>query len=212
MGAQLKCEAGRETCHIGTSVMKDDVNRAVALLGDMISNSILNENEFELVKEEVSSEHEANHTDYQRTLLENVHYNVYREHMIGQPAKGDRDNVQQVTIDHLQDFHTTNYYGDNLVVVGAGNIDHDSLVEQVENNFSSLPKETASAIKNTERPIYIPALLFIRDDEMVNANVGVFYDAPTIKDEDYYGFLLLKNMFGSYRIDEHAEHLNDVKK
>ena len=52
----------------------------------------------------------------------------------------------------------------------------------------------------------------IRDDEMVNSNVGVFYDAPSIRDEDYYSFLLLKHMFGSYRIDKNAEHLNDVKK
>ena len=52
----------------------------------------------------------------------------------------------------------------------------------------------------------------IRDDDMVNSNIGVFYDAPGIKDPDYYSFLLLKYMFGQYRIDKHAEHLNDVKK
>ena len=212
MGAQLVCDAGREQSYMSAQVLKGDVSRAVGLLGDMVSNSILNENELELAKEEASEQHEANHTDYQRTLLENVHYNVYREHMIGQPAHGDRDNVQSITTDHLRDFHTTNFFGDNIVVVAAGNVDHDALVEQVDQHFSSLPKETASAIKGAERPIYIPALLFIRDDEMINANVGVFYDAPSIKHEDYYGFLLLKNMFGSYRVDQHAEHLNDVKK
>lgn len=52
----------------------------------------------------------------------------------------------------------------------------------------------------------------IRDDEMYNTNVGVFYDAPSIKHPDYYSFLLFKHIFGSYRIDKHAEHLNDVNK
>jgi processing peptidase subunit beta len=66
--------------------------------------------------------------------------------------------------------------------------------------------------KNTEKPIYIPGLLMIRDDEMYNANIGVFYDAPSVKDEDYYAFLLFKNMFGDYRIDKNAEHLNDCHK
>jgi len=47
---------------------------------------------------------------------------------------------------------------------------------------------------------------------MVNSNIGVFYDAPSVKHEDYYAFLLLKNMFGTYRIDENAGHLNDVHK
>ena len=63
-----------------------------------------------------------------------------------------------------------------------------------------------------EKAIFIPALLYIRDDEMYNSNVGVFYDAPSVKHPDYYSFLLLKHMFGSYRIDKNAEHLNDVSK
>jgi predicted Zn-dependent peptidase len=86
-------------------------------------------------------------------------------------------------------------------VVGAGNINHDEFVDQVEMSFNSLPKQSSSVIKNRERPIFIPAMLFIRDDEMINSNVAVFYDAPSIKDPDYYAFLLLQQIFGTYRID-----------
>ena len=54
--------------------------------------------------------------------------------------------------------------------------------------------------------------MFIRDDEMINSSVGVFYDAPSWKDKDFYGFLLMQRIFGDYSIDKHAEHLNDGKK
>ena len=50
----------------------------------------------------------------------------------------------------------------------------------------------------------------IRDDDMTNANVGVFYDAPSRKHPDYHSFQLLSAMFGNYRIDRNAGHLNDV--
>lgn len=30
------------------------------------------------------------------TTIENVHYNAFREHMMGQPMKGDRDNVHNI--------------------------------------------------------------------------------------------------------------------
>lgn len=188
------------------------MSKAVRLLGDIVSNSQISGSELELVKEEVHQEHEENHHKYFETLIDNVHFNVYREHMMGQPLKGDRDQLHSLTADHIRDFHTTNYFGDNIVIVGAGNINHDDFVGQVNQHFSSLPKSTSAKIKNKERPIFIPALLFIRDDEMVNSNVGVFYDAPSVKHPDYYAFLLLKHMFGSYRIDKNAEHLNDVKK
>lgn len=82
----------------------------------------------ELVKEEVSQEHEENDHRYFETTIENAHFNVYREHMMGQPTKGDRDNTQNLRADHLREFHSTNYFGDNMVVVGAGNINHEEFV------------------------------------------------------------------------------------
>jgi len=212
IGAVQSNTTGREVSNFTLQVFKNDVNKAVRILGDAISNSVLNPNELEVVKQEVSDEHEEGYHRYFETTIENAHFNVYRDHMMGQPIKGDRDIVHTLKADHLREFHSTNYFGDNIVVVGAGNINHDEFVAQVNQHFSSLPKQTQSKIKNKEKSVFTPALLFIRDDEMVNSNVAVFYDAPSIKDPDYYSFLLLKSMFGEYRIDKNAEHLNDVKK
>ena len=212
MGAIYNAESQREQTSYSLQCFKGDAGKAVSLLGDVICNGALNPAELELTKDEVSAEHEENHTRYVETTLENCHFNSYREHMIGQPVKGDRDLTHTLGVDHLRDYHTANYYGDNVVVVATGDVNHDQIVEAVEQAFSSLPKTTSVPAKNTEKPIYIPALLMMRDDEMINSNVGIFYDAPSVKDEDYYSFLLLKHMFGSYRIDQHAEHLNDVQK
>jgi processing peptidase subunit beta len=211
-GSILTTNTGREQSFYQLQVLRGNVTQAVKLLGDAVSNSVLNENELELVKEEVHNEHDDNYHRYFETTIENAHFNVYRDHMMGQPVKGDRDILHTLRADHLREFHTTNFYGDNIVVVGAGNINHEEFVNQVNQHFSSLPKATSGKIKNRERAVYNPALLFIRDDEMINSNVAVFYDAPSIKHPDYYGFKLLKHMFGSYRVDRNAEHLNDVKK
>jgi mitochondrial-processing peptidase subunit beta len=191
IGAVQSNTTGREISNFTLQVFKNDVNKAVRILGDALSNSVLNENELEVVKQEVSDEHEEGYHRYFETTIENAHFNVYRDHMMGQPIKGDRDIVHTLKADHLREFHSTNYFGDNIVVVGAGNINHDEFVAQVNQHFASLPKQTSSKIKNKEKSVFNPALLFIRDDEMVNSNVAVFYDAPSVKDPDYYSFLLL---------------------
>ena len=201
MGAYYEGKSEREHTSFSIQTMKGDTGKALNLLGDAICSPSLNSAELELLKEEVSAEHESNHTRYHETTLENAHFNVYREHMIGQPIKGDRDLTAELGVDHLREYHTANYYGDNVVVVATGDVSHAQIVEQVEQAFAALPKTTDIPTKNSERPIYIPAILMIRDDEMYNSNVGIFYDAPSVKDEDYYAFYLLKNMFGSYRID-----------
>lgn len=132
MGAEFNHKPGREISSLGLRVLPGDMGKAVDLLGDMVCNSQFNGSELELMKESVSQEHEANHTQYKETLLENVHFNVYREHMIGQPVKGDRDNVQNISTDMIRDFHTTNFFGENLVIVGVGNLNHNEFVERVE--------------------------------------------------------------------------------
>lgn len=67
-------------------------------------------------------------------------------------------------------------------------------------------------MNSLEKAVYNPGLLMIRDDEMLNSSIGVFFDAPSWKHEDFYAFLLLQRMIGSYEINQHAGHLNDMQK
>ena len=75
--------------------------------------------------------------------MENVYYNVYREHMMGQPILGDIDNIREINRDMIVDYHDRNYFGENMVIVGAGAIGHNQLVDLVEQHFSSLPRTAA---------------------------------------------------------------------
>ena len=45
--------------------------------------------------------------------------------MMGQPKKGDRDFTGNIDASSLRNFHTANYYGDNIVVVATGDVTHD---------------------------------------------------------------------------------------
>jgi hypothetical protein len=54
-----------------------------------------------------------------------------------------------------------------------------------------MPKKNPRELKNIETPSFHSETLFIRDDEMMNSNVGIFYPAPSWKDKDFYAFLLL---------------------
>ena len=55
--------------------------------------------------------------------------------------------------------------------------------------------------------------MYMRDDELYNASVGVFYDAPSWSHEDYYTFMLLERMIGSYQLDRNGvSNLNSAAK
>merc|ERR1712167_67642 len=106
MGARYCSASEREWNAVSLSCLKGDATRAVGLLGDMVCNPGFSPAELELVKNEVSMEHEDNHNRYEETTLENAHFNSFREHMLGQPIKGDRDLVQSISADTIRDYHT----------------------------------------------------------------------------------------------------------
>ena len=212
MGARLYHTHQREFTTHGIQSFKGDVSKTVALLGDLVCNAAFNPEDLQVVKENAHRLHEDNHTEYKRTLMENAHYNVFRDHMMGQPIRGDRDNLKNITLDDVKDFHRNHYHGDNLYIIGVGDVNHQQLVDLAEQHFSSLPKSVAHEKTGQEEAIFNPGLMMIRDDEMVNANTGVFYDAPSFKHPDYYSFLLLQHMLGSYRVEANSGHLNDVSK
>jgi len=130
--------------------------------------------------------------------------------MLGQPIKGDPDKLQTIQSEDLAQFKAANYFGDNIVIVGTGDILHEEFADAVSQHFSTIAKTTSVPEANSEKCIYTPSILFVRDDEMVNSNIAVFYDAPTFTHPDYHGFLLMKHIFGTYNIQKNAEHLNSV--
>jgi processing peptidase subunit beta len=212
LGAQLNAYTSREHTLYHMQVFNKDQAMAMDVLSDMLTNSLYNDHQIEVERETILQELEETNKDYLETLMENVYFNIYREHMMGHPILGDIDNINAINRDMISEFHHNHYYGDNMVVVATGNVNHDEIVDMVEDKFGKVGKHCPSKRYNTERPVYNPALLMVRDDEMVNSNVGVFYDAPGWKHKDYYGFLLLQRIFGSYSIDQNGEHLNDVAK
>lgn len=56
--------------------------------------------------------------------MEYVYSNIYQDHMMGMPILGGIDNIYKITRNMVTDFHTRNYFGENLVIVGTGNVDH----------------------------------------------------------------------------------------
>jgi hypothetical protein len=74
----------------------------------MICNSILDNYHVEMEKDTIWQELEATNQDSKETLMENVYY----------------DNIRQINRDMVVNFRTANYFGENIVIVGTGAVDH----------------------------------------------------------------------------------------
>ena len=82
----------------------------------------------------------------------------------------------------------TNYTCYNTVIAIAGNVNHQEVLDTCKSfKFS----ESKPVQKNLEKPYFTPSTLFMRDDEMVNVNFGVFFNAPSWNDPEFFSMHML---------------------
>jgi hypothetical protein len=74
-------------------------------------------------------------------------------------------------------------------------------VDLAEQRFGNVQRTSDRPKIGMEKAVFNSGNLFMRDDEMVNSSIGVFYDAPSWKHEDFYSFLLFQRVFGNYQKD-----------
>ena len=64
LGARLHGETGREQSHLGLTVFKGDVSRAVSLLGSAVSSARFDAGELELLKQDIAADHESSNEQF----------------------------------------------------------------------------------------------------------------------------------------------------
>lgn len=123
---------------------------------------------------------------------------------MGQPVRGVRENVNNISHQDLQEWHNNFCVGKNLVVVASGDVNHDAVSDSVNRAFGQMSQTSGVELANQDKPIYTPSMISMRDDEMANVNVCVFFNAPTYTNEDYWAFHMLNNLVGEYNEATHT--------
>ncbi len=119
--------------------------------------------------------------------------------MIGKPILGRIENLPNVRRDMIVDFHTRNYVGENIIVLGVGDIpEHAAFMELVQRHFGHYPSK--APFHQRIQPKFHPGISLVKPDLLENppdgVNVGVFFEAANWKDPDYYSFLILQRLIG----------------
>lgn len=88
-----------------------------------------------------------------------------------------------------------------MVLVGAGGIPHEQLVELAEKNFTNLPvssPQTGAYLQSKKRSDFIGSDVRIRDDTIPTANIAIAVEGVSWNDDDYFTALVTQAIVGNY--------------
>ena len=202
LGTQVEIRATREITYFTLFVDKSQVEEALTILADGIINPAFEADQIEAVKPEIHSN--ASTMDPEKNSHEGAHYTAFRDHALGQPVNGIRDNVYSITAEQIREFHDKYYVGQNIVVTAAGEINPDQFNELVQKHFGDVRAEVQGSIDNSEQPFFTGSLMFQRDDELANTTTSASFLAPPVTHPDSFAMNYFKRLIGSFRVDKHT--------
>ncbi len=143
MGAEVNAGTGKETTSVYSRFLDGHLERAFDVLQDMVLRPSYPDidSERQVVIEEIAM-YEDEPQDKVHDVLAGA---MFGEHPLGRPIIGRADVVSSVPVPKIAEWHDARYVPGNIVVAGAGNVDHDAIVKLVDGAFASAPSGAVPA-------------------------------------------------------------------
>ncbi len=160
LGAQFEVTCERELIGVTLKINKKDIDAAVELACEMVLETNFNEKQFEAEKENVLTLASEVSREQNKFSLEGLFYTSFREHMLGQPVYGNKDLINQMTMQQVQEHRERTFTGSNFDLVITGDIQHHQVVENAKKYLDKVPEHTVSQIpENVETPYLTPTMM-----------------------------------------------------
>jgi processing peptidase subunit beta len=190
---------------------KDDVGKSVEIISDILQNSKLEESAIEREREVIIREQEEVDKQLEEVVFDHLHATAFQGQALGRTILGPKENILSIQKSDLQKYIDTNYKADRMVLVGAGGIPHEQLVELAEKHFSGL-KSSASPVAigaaRGPKPDFVGSEVRMRDDTIPTAHIAIAVEGVSWKDPDYFTALVAQAVIGNFdRALGNAAHL-----
>jgi predicted Zn-dependent peptidase len=142
VGGVLNGFTNRELCCFYAKVMSGKLPMALDLLADILLDSQLDEGVFDNEKKVIQRELamvEDTPDDHVHDLFCEL---VWKDQPLGQPIAGTSSSIMRIRRSHLRNYLTSNFCGSNLIVVAAGDLEHEPFLQAVEGRLARMPAGT----------------------------------------------------------------------
>jgi predicted Zn-dependent peptidase len=193
VGGEMNAFTSREHTAYYTRLPADRADLGLDILGDVITEPAFRPNEVDAERHVILEEILMNldmPEDHVHTLLAEA---MFPGHPLGREVLGTRASVEQITRDQIAGFFRHWYRPSNLVVVAAGKLEHNRLVDAFASSLGRLD--------GGERPVRHPARTapeprVVHDEPTEQAHVALGWRGVDHHDDERYALMVANQVIG----------------
>ncbi len=192
IGGQINAYTSMEHTVYYAKILKENIELAVEILGDIMKNSVFDRDELEREKDVIIQEIAMHHDSPEDLIVDYFDDVAFKNQPLGRSILGTEELVASFTRNDVMGYMHTYYTPQNMVISAAGNLNHAEFVRLVSTYFSFADSATPPACLDA---IYRGGDARVTKDlEQLHLIIGL--PAITIHDPRYHTLQLYSNILG----------------
>jgi predicted Zn-dependent peptidase len=192
VGGDLNASTDREGTAFYATLLAPDLALGVGLIADLIRRPHFEEGHLATEKKVVLQELAESHDTASDIIFDQLQSAAFPRQALGRPVLGDSKTIGQISVADLQGWLDTHYRPNRLILVAAGKLEHERLVDLAEQHFGDMiPADAAIA----EPASFVGGWSF-DGRKSRQAQVAIGMPAPSWADSDNYAAQLFADVVG----------------
>jgi predicted Zn-dependent peptidase len=193
VGGEMNAFTNREHTAYYTRLPADRVDLGLEILGDVLTQPAFRPHEVDAERQVIVEEILMNldvPEDHVHTLLAEA---LFPGHPLGREVLGTRETVEAATRDQIAEFFGRWYLPRNLVVVAAGDLEHDRIADAFAGTLGTLE---GGEHPERARPDVAVEPLAVLDDDTEQVHVTMGWRGVDHFDDDRYALSVANQILG----------------
>ncbi len=194
LGGHLDAFTAKEMVCFNMKVLDQHLAEAFDILTDLVTGPVFRDADIEKERAVITEEIKMEQDNPEYLVHELFSQNFWQGHAIGRPILGTVKTLGGFSHDVVERFHRRWYAPNQMVVSGAGHLEHERLVELVAERLGGLAPQTDGSLDSVPQARARLTTRSKKELEQVHLCVGV--PGCALTDERRYAMALLANILG----------------
>lgn len=195
-GARQNAFTSREATCYYASFVDQSLEQVFGLIADMVQNANLDQESCELEREVVIEEIARSEDDPGDRVYELFSRSFMPDHNLGKPIAGTKESVGSFGSDESKAYRAKHYHAKNCVVVAAGNLNHDKLVELSERYLSGMNSAGEKNSGKRKAPTTYKTGRVYENMPIEQSHIVIGCDSIPATSEERYAYTLMNFIYG----------------
>ncbi|MBN2183524.1 MAG: insulinase family protein [Sedimentisphaerales bacterium] len=197
IAASVGTGIGLNAGNASMSVLKEDIDTALAIFADVLMNPAFPEDKIELDKIQHRSSIDRRNDDMSQIASREYQKLIYGPQSV-YARQTEYATINNITRDDLVAFHNKYYHPNNMMLAVWGDFDTKQMIKKIEQAFKDWEKvEVEQAPMPEVKYEFRPSVNVVSKEDVHQSSIYMGHIGGLMSDPDYFPLILMNQILGS---------------